>query len=349
MAVLDDSAVSLAERFRFFLPSFEATPAPLYAHLAAQAADAGDTDDEFAAALAPFQHEPVRLLLPLRLFACVHRWVLRGELPGLAAHYPSMGGTRPPAGAWPLFRDAVVARAGELLTELVGVNQHNEIARAAPLSVGFLQLAERYGLPQRLLEAGASAGLLLRWDEYLSQPWYPRMFAAPVGDPPEEIVPQILERRGCDLNPVDPTTHEGALLLQSYVWADLVEHMRMLEVAIAISRRVPAVVERADAADWLLEQLAEPMPGVLTVVYHSMMQAACPPASLERMGRALDTAAERATPDAPLAYLRFESTSQVSRRSTASTLCGLSVVTWPGGEYRMLATADVNGRRTRPA
>src|SRR5207245_247567 len=105
------------------------------------------------------------------------------------------------------------------------------------------------------------------------QPWYPDMFTTAPADAFGAAVPQIIERRGCDLHPVDPTTAKGALLLQSYVWADLPEHMRMLEVAIAISQRVPAPVDEADAADWLAVHLDDPTGGVVTVVYHSMMQA----------------------------------------------------------------------------
>src|SRR5439155_17253628 len=106
----------LPERFRYFVPAFEAGPAPLYAHLAERAAAelAARPRGAFREALAPFELEPVRRFLPLRLLAAVHRWVLAGELPGLAAHYPSAGGRLPPQGAWPRFRDAVVGRAAEL-------------------------------------------------------------------------------------------------------------------------------------------------------------------------------------------------------------------------------------------
>jgi hypothetical protein len=47
----------------------------------------------------------------------------------------------------------------------------------APRCVGaFLLLARETGMPLRILEVGASAGLLLRWDHYRDCWWFPGMF-----------------------------------------------------------------------------------------------------------------------------------------------------------------------------
>src|SRR5262245_54400299 len=100
---------SLAERFHMARATFEAGPAPLYAHLAEQAAMELERPGRFHDALGPFAQEPPRRLLPLRLFGLVHRWVLSGALKELALHYPSVGGRSGPEGAWPLFREAVIA------------------------------------------------------------------------------------------------------------------------------------------------------------------------------------------------------------------------------------------------
>ena len=339
-----DQPMGLAERFRFFVPAFEAGPAPLYAHLAMNAAvELERPGGRLRAALEPFADEPPRRFLPLRLLAVVHRWVLAGELPGLAAHYPSAGGTRPPAGAWPLFRAAVVERARELPELLAPPLQHNEVTRAAALAGGFLLLSRETRLPMRILEVGASAGLLLRWDHYLHCWWFPGMFdTAP---PSVNGKAQVLERRGCDLHPIDGTTAAGALKLRSFVWADLADHLRILDEAIAVSRSVPAPVDAGDGADWL-EGHAYPLPGILTVVFHSLMRASGPPASLERMERALLRCAAEATAEAPVAHLRFEAPDQASP-ALARRLVELRLTLWPGGEDRLLATADVNGRHVR--
>lgn len=329
---------SLAGRFRFLQPNLAAGPAPLYAHLVGRAADELEAGGRFRKVLEPWEEEPDRLLAPLRLLAAVHRWVLAGELPELAPHYPSAGGQLPPDGSWPLFRDAVIARAERLPAELAGVNQHNEVARSAGLSLGFLEVARRTGLPLRLLEVGTSAGLLLRWDRYRELPWWGRLFQAP---PPDDAV-QVVERRGCDLDPVDLTAPEGVLRLRSFVWADLVEHLRMLDDAIEIAGRVPAAIERCDGAAWL-ERVAEPRRGVATVVYHSLMTAASEPANLAGMSEVIRRRAADATAEAPFAHLRFEA----GGRFQPESLVEVRLTTWPGGEERLLASADVNGRRVR--
>jgi len=70
------------------------------------------------------------------------------------------------------------------------------------------------GLPLRLLEIGASAGLNLRWDHF------------PFLDVPVTI--RVAERRGCDLNPMDPTLDESRAALLCFVWPDQTERLQLL-------------------------------------------------------------------------------------------------------------------------
>ena len=333
------STTSLTSRFRFLQPSLAAGPAPLYAHLAGRAADELEEGGRLCELLRPWEDEPDRLLFPLRLLAAVHRWVLAGDLPELARHYPSAGGDLPPEGSWRLFREAVLGRAADLPGELAGVNQHNEAARSAGLSLGFVEVARRTGLALRILEVGTSAGLLLRWDRYREQPWWDGLFQAA---PPRDPV-RVAERRGCDLDPVDLTAREGVLRLRSFVCADLVQHLRMLDDAIEITRRIPAQINRGDGADWL-DQVAAPRRGMATVVFHSLMTAASSPASLAAMSEVIQRKAAEATVEAPLAHLRFEA----GQRPEPDRLVEVRLTTWPGGEEHLLATADVNGRRVQP-
>ena len=333
----------LPDRFRMPVPTFEAGGAPLYAHLAREAARAAEVDDEFRATLTPFLGEPDRLLLPHRLLAAVHRWVLTGQLPELRPYYPSVDGVlAPDEHTWAAFRDAVVRGAGELPTELEGMNQHNEVGRVAPLSVGFLELASRYELPHRLLEVGASAGLLLNWDRYLPLPWYRQMFEDPAEAPVHATPPHIVERRGCDLNPVDPATPNGALRLRSFVWADLADHLRMLDDAIRICERHPVTVDRANGMAWLDVQLGAATPGVLTVVFQSLVPAE--PEQLDCMAEIVYEAGARATEEAPLAYLALQVPGVQPGRAVR---CQLSLTTFPGDEFRTLVTCDINGRDVR--
>ena len=82
-------------------------------------------------------------------------------------------------------------------------------------------------------------------------------------------MPQIVDRIGCDLNPIDIGTTEGRALLGSYVWVDDVERFRRLGDAMAVAAKVPATVVRMDAADFAAGiDLAD---GTTTVVWHSAM------------------------------------------------------------------------------
>lgn len=337
----------LADRFRFHARSWLAGGAPTYAWLADRTADAlegGDSaDGDFRAALRPFHAEDPMRLLPTRLMAAVHLWVLRGEEPELVRFWPSMGGSFPRAEGrgplWSAFRSAVVARMADLPELLARPIQHNEVGRAVPIAAGFLTVASATGLPLRLLEVGASAGLLLRADLYLERPWMRGVL--PVAP---DYGPTVAERSGCDLSPVSPFTEDGLTYLQSGVWADLVPNLRMLEEAIeiAVATRAshPVHVDEADGADWLPVMLSEPVKGQATIVFHSAMATWSPPASMRRIEDAIHEAGEYATTGAPLAYLRFE----VPDASVEpDRIVQVRLATWPGGEDRLIATCDING------
>ena len=69
----------------------------LYADvLDAVIADVGG-DGPCAAVLRPHERDPFGSALPLRFLGAVHRLVLEGRAPRLAAHYPSVGGTPGPS------------------------------------------------------------------------------------------------------------------------------------------------------------------------------------------------------------------------------------------------------------
>src|SRR5262245_33057934 len=155
---------------------------------------------------------PRRTALPLRFMGAVHRLVLAGEAPQLARHYPSTGGADT-GDPWPAFR-ATVEEHGDRLRALVAQpNQTNEVRRCATLLCGFLLVAAETGLPLRLLELGASAGLLLRWDRYRylapSGAWGPAESPLVLDNlfsqecPLLETAAVVVERRGCDPVPID--------------------------------------------------------------------------------------------------------------------------------------------------
>jgi hypothetical protein len=212
---------------------------------------------------------------------------------------------------------------------------------------GFLEISRRTGLPLRLLEIGASAGLILRWDHYFYEAadatWGDphsnvRITATFSGAHPDfSLRAEIAERRGCDSSPIDPTTKQGELTLKSYVWADQVGRFRRLASAIEIARRVPAHVEKANAADWLEARLARSAQGAATVVYHSIVWQYLSPRDRARIEQTVEAAGRAATPASPLGWLRFE---------PGANSAEVRLRLWPAshpGEDRLLARAGFHG------
>jgi hypothetical protein len=310
---------------------------PLYEGLLIRIADDVRAGGPCWTALEPHTAEPPRPLT-LRFLAVVHRMVLEGRLPEAAPYYPSVGGKADIEALWPIFREAA-PRA-----PIPSGVQTNEVGRCCALLPGFLALARDTGLPLRLLEIGSSAGLNLRWDCYRYQSsggaWgppdspvvFPDAFtgAVPIGTPA-----RVVERRGCDLNPIDPTLDDSRITLLSFVWADQVARFGQLTSALEVARRVPAEVDRSDAIPWLDAQVAEPRIGVATVVYHSIVLPYLSEEGRDTIARILRNAGARATVNAPLAWLSMEA---------GRVQAEVHLTVWPGGERRLIAETGFHGR-----
>jgi hypothetical protein len=286
--------------------------AGLCAHAATDVDRGGPTWD----ALAPFAHLPTEAALPLRLAGAAHRLALAGRAPAYAAHLPTCGGDGDLRGAWVALRS--LAASGRLLDGLHQPVQTNEPGRWRALVPAFAAVQARTELPLRLLEIGASAGLLLRRPPDLS----------------------VVARRGCDANPLDPADPAHRLVLLSFVWASQVERFRNLAAALDDAAAAPATVDRADAGEWLAAQLAGRRPGRATVVFLSIVWQYLSPATRRDVDHAIEGAARRATPDAPLAYVRFEPAGD-----HAETRLRL----WPGGTDLLVARSGFHGQEVHLA
>ncbi len=257
---------------------------PLYVELMRGAGDDADAGGVVATIFAGDPATPGSVP-ELRLLAALHHLVLSGEAPQLARFFPSAGGAAPPADAWAAAQRTIAEHA-DVVRELARRTvQTNEPGRCVALYGGLLWLAERHGLPIRLLEIGASAGLNLNVDRFayavdgstLGDPASPLSFAEPwsgrpVADPAATAARlQVTERAGCDHAPIDATTPQGRLELQSYVWPDEPERIARVGRAAAVAVRHPVAVERRSAAAWLLERLGDPRPAMLTVVWQSVV------------------------------------------------------------------------------
>ena len=319
---------------------------PLYEDLLKGAAIDVEQGGHCWAVLEGHENAPFGSALPLRFMGAVHRLVLEGCAPQLDQYYPSVGGKRRGEGVWPAFCEVVAQYCEELRNLVLRPVQTNEVGRCFALLGGFLLVARETGLPLRLLEVGTSAGLHLRWDQYRYEagngawgdPGSPvRLVDCTVqGRPPWDVTAKVLERRGCDLNPLDPCSAEDRLTLMSFVFPDQLQRFRILAAALDLSSRVSATVEKADAPMWLDEQLENCHSGTATVVFHSLVMQYLTHAEQNRIRQILSEAGDRAAPTAPMAWLRMEH---------GSGDVDLRLTVWPGGNERLLATATNHGER----
>lgn len=252
---------------------------PLYAVLLEKAAHDLDVKGPVWDVLRGFEDEPGTAAVALRFMAAVHRLVLNDTLPEVARHYPSTGGEGDPHTIWPIFRQALIDHRDGIRALVASRCQTNEVGRSAALLGGFLEVAHRTGLPLRILEIGASAGLNLWWDRYRYESadgaWgdpgsrivFAHHFDVP---PPMNRRAEVAEREGCDLDPIDPTTEEGRLTLRSSIWPDQLGRMALLDGALEMAAETPVEVEHLDAVSFLQRELDRPLTGVATVVYHSV-------------------------------------------------------------------------------
>ena len=312
---MPEATETLAKRLRRQAAWCAELDSPLYMSLLESAADDLELEGPVRAVLEDFQEEPGSAALALRLMGAVHRLVLDDTLPELAAHYPSTGGDGDPSTTWPVFRQALIDHRAEVRALLGTACQTNEVGRSAALVGGFLEAAHRAGLALRILEIGASAGLNLRWDRYRYESaagaWGDD--ASPVRFTHSYVVPPplnrhatVVQRMGCDLHPIDPTSDAGALVLRSFIWADQLGRLALLDGAIEIAREMPAVVEQADAADFLRRELARPVPQVATVVFHSVFLQYVDEAGRRRIEAVISEARRSAGHDSPVFHLRLE-------------------------------------------
>ena len=244
-------------------------------------------------------------VVQLRLLGSLHRLVLTGRAASLVPYYRNLGGTRRPDDVWPVARSVIETYADDIRADLAVVPQTNETGRSVVLLAAlFRAVTQEKRTRIRLLEVGASAGLNLLVDHYRFEgrdwSWGPpdspvRFDVEADTDAGVDVQPiDIVDRRGCDLDPIDPATPGGRLRLQSFVWPDNVVRYRRLEGALDIAARWPVRVDRAEATPWLRERLAERVDDdVLTVVWHSVVWMYLDPVARREAEGVIAAAAER--------------------------------------------------------
>jgi hypothetical protein len=343
-----DAGSSLAERFRTHAAALESShdPAPLYVRLMRAMADDWDDGGVVRDICRGWEDAPPGSVVQLRLLGGLHRLVLAGDAPDLARFYPTAGGTLGPAGVWRVAEPVLRQHAAELHEALDIAPQTNEPGRSTALLVGLLHAVRHLGLSNiRLLEVGASGGLNLLVDEFRfsGDGWACGPSRSPLqlvdavrGAARLPLPPwSVVERRGCDLQPVDVVSDDGRLRLRSFVWPDHLERFHRLGAALEVASHVPVTVDRAAAAVWLQERLAEPVErDVLTVVWQSITRMYWPPSEVAAVERAVATAGA----GTPVAHVAMEYAATGGHTE-------LTVALWPGdgtaaGSRRLATVAD---------
>jgi hypothetical protein len=267
------------------------------------------------------------------------RWDLPIRLLG-ALHYLALSKGLDP---WKQPEDAIAADA-EFVARFLSEQrvQTNEVQRSWALLPAFLSLGDG---PLELLELGPSAGLNLIWDRYRYRYEAGTWGAA---DSPLELAgderrgvpaallerrPEVLRRRGIDLEPVDVTTAEGARLLECFVWADQMERIERLRRAVEAVRADPPELIQGDYVELLPRVLAKRDPEALTVVFQTASLGYLTDERRDRLYNEIEAGGRKA----PLAFLT------AAFDESLEGCWPLELTVWPRGEARRLAHQDFHG------
>jgi hypothetical protein len=327
--------------FRQQAKACDSLGSPLMAQLMAGLADGLQPGHPVADTVLGWQGDPSPSAdsVPLRLAGGLHALVLTGADPDLAAAYANPGPDLTTAAL-----AAIARHPDHLLSWLKSPPQTNEIRRSTVMIATGHWLTARFGLPMVLSELGASAGLNLMWDHYALQVEGQRfgpddavltLMPDWTGPLPPATRPQVIDRRGVDLNPLDPQADRLRLL--AYLWADQPDRLSRTAAALDLAAQVEPHVDRADAGDWLETRLRTQHPGALHMIYHTIAWQYFPPATQARAEAAMARAGAMATPDAPIARLGMEADGTTPGAAITLTL-------WPGGTTQSLGRVDFHGR-----
>jgi len=291
--------------------------------------------------------DPVRSNLPLRLVGALHRIALADATCPLRSWLPTTGGVVDPLRAVAAARDLAADDPEGLRLAMTAPVQTNDAGRSAALSAGIHAAVRRHPMPVRLLEIGASAGLNLLLDRYriesATTAWGPLAASVRLADRFAAGAPQpadlaIVERRGCDPDPIDLTSAVGRDLLRSFVWPERIDRLLLLDAAIETVRHDPPRVDRSVANAWLPGLIADPVPGLLTIVMHSAVIPYVAADEWAEVEASIAAAGAAATTAAPFAHLSFEAVLDVE-----PLVVDVVLESWPGGGRALLATCGPHG------
>lgn len=275
----------------------------------------------------------------LRLAGALHALCLQG--------HRILGAVYPPHVVdddtlWAAVSNTLIHDADHIGHWLNSAPQTNEVRRAATLIAAGHWLADRFGMPLRTSELGASGGLNLHWDDYgldVAGQYFgakdPALTLTPdwTGPLPPAAPPVVTARAGVDLNPLDPTNPDDALRLQAYLWPDQPYRMELTRAAILAAQ---TRVDQGDGVDWLKTRMMH-VPGQLHMIYSTVAWQYFPTRKQAEGAAMIAAAGAKATDDTPLAWFGMENDG--GEKGAALTLR-----LWPGDLTIQMGRADFHGR-----
>ncbi|WP_299614902.1 DUF2332 family protein [uncultured Tateyamaria sp.] len=309
-------------------------------------ADVWAPDTALGLKMAEYQGDigPAGHSLPLRIAGGMHALVLQGKSPALAAAYPP--NKVDDATLQDAIVDALETNEDFLLDWTRHAPQTNEVRRSAALIAMAHVAASHFNRPIVLSELGASGGLNLMWDhfalEIAGERYGPADAALTLtpewsGAAPPKALPQVVDRSGVDLNPLNLHADEDQLRLLSYLWADQPHRVELTRAATSV---LSAQVDKGDAIDWLESRLADAPAGHMHMIQHTVAWQYFPAAAQARGTAMIEAAGARARDDSPLAWMQMETDGD----TTGTVGAALTLRLWPGDITLNLGRADFHGR-----
>ncbi len=277
--------------------------------------------------------------LPLRLPGALHALHLVGH-PVLAPVYPPEQADDDTL--WAAVSTVLGTEIDHLNRWLDSAPQTNEVRRSATLIAVGHWLADRFDLPIRTSELGASGGLNLHWDSYAldiaGQRFGPTEAVLTLipdweGPLPPKTQPIVTSRAGVDLNPLNPADPADSLRLQAYLWPDQLHRLALTRAAIGAA---DTRVTKSDAIECLAGRLGHEA-GTLHMIYSTIAWQYFPKEAQARGNALIEAAGATATEETPLAWFGMENDG--GTRGAALTLR-----LWPGDLTFALGRADFHGR-----
>ncbi|WP_299144009.1 DUF2332 family protein [uncultured Tateyamaria sp.] len=319
---------------------------PLMGRVLTILADHWDSNSRLGQAMAEYTGDigPAGHSLPLRIAGGLHALVLQGADTGLIAAYPP--NTVDDATLEHAVLNALTTHEDFLLDWTTSPPQTNEVRRSAALIAMARTACSHFDRPIVLSELGASGGLNLMWDQFALDtgtqtygPNTPALTLTPewTGPQPPANNPQVVDRSGVDLNPLNPNDADDLLRLTSYLWADQPHRVALTRAAASVMQ---AHVEKGDAINWLEHRLTAAPQGHMHMIQHTVAWQYFPADAQARGTTLIEAAGARATPQTPLAWMQMETDGD----TTGAVGAALTLRLWPGDLTLHLGRADFHGR-----